>query len=152
MNLPILPIYDGKLCMTDYLDKVKEYEILIQKDKYNKILNFINEICESKENSLTQIQPISLDKFTNSLNNKKIIKKYCNELTQILYIDANEIMKFADESYIIDDNDGEFFTISLIKKLLNTIDYSLMTKYVNDKLFYIIRNRRTEKIDNLSIR
>lgn len=158
----VAPIFNPKMSMTDYLDEVKKFEIKVKEEKYNKILKFINELLVIDCKSLIEIPPISLEKLiSNKKYNKQIIDSNCKSLGEVLGINPLDIMIITDEEYydelanvdgITDCDRDKIFTIHFIRKILDTIEYSLVTKYLENKLHYIIKSKKKYKKEDNSLK
>ncbi|AYV76476.1 MAG: hypothetical protein Terrestrivirus7_29 [Terrestrivirus sp.] len=143
-----VPVYDGSISVYEYLEKVKEFEKNLRKQKYDKILIFINELIMSQWTSLSEIPQISRDKLLeNKFYNKKIMNEYYNKLSEVFGVTPYEMIIICDNYY----NDPDQF-INFLEKVLNTINYSMIQKNVKnddiDQMFYVIRPKREKDPDS----
>lgn len=138
-----IPIYDGKETMTNYLRRVEDFTRNINREKYNLILNFINDWFGNDTNKFTTLvdfknvpEDVLLNKKKPN-HNRKIIKKYYNKIISICNLDLDEIT---------DDTDQLSDVIFILEKSLKSINYSLrfVNKYVDlekkIKIYYIKKN------------
>jgi hypothetical protein len=133
-----VPQYNAKESLTKYIEKVEKYKTMIYKDKYNIILNFINEwlklFDEKKFKSITDFKNLyEVDLLYDNRNNKKVIKKYVDIFEKQFMINLN----------ITDDTDSdeikEKYIIYILSKVVNNIDYILIKKEYNGKIYYTIK-------------
>jgi len=152
---PIAPIFNPKMSMTYYLDQVKQFEIQLNRAKYNKIHKFINDLLVIESKSLIEIPPISLEKLiANKKYNKQIIDANCKQLAEVLGINPLDIMIISDdeyydeisESHVKDCDRDKIFTIHFIRKILDSIDYSLITKNIDSKTYYVIKTKKVSSL------
>ena len=130
------PIYDGKETINQYLDRIKEYEISLKRNKYNIILNFINQWVSPyklKFKSLLEFKNIEMNSvLLDTKHNKKILKRNCLKICEKLYINSN-----IDEEIDTDDI-PENEIIIFLRKILETIEYSLIKRKIDNKYYYTI--------------
>ena len=124
----------GNETINQYIRRVERYKSIILKEKYDIILNFINDWINNDKNIVYE----SLVKFTNiresillknDKHNRNILKKYSEQINNIFKLDPNED---------IDDTQDKYMIIFLTK-LLNYIDYVLIKKEFKGKFIYSIR-------------
>lgn len=141
-------VYDGSISVYEYLERVKEFEKNMRKQRYDKILSFINELIMSKWTSLSEIPQISREKLLeNKYYNKKMMNEYYNELSEVFGVTPFEMMIICDNYY----NDPDQFIIFL-EKILSTINYSMIQKNIKiddiNQTFYIIRPKKEKDLDS----
>ena len=120
-----VPLYDGKESINKYMRRVEKYRDYMMKDKYNLILEFINEWLDVEFNSLTQFKSINENKLLkDKKHNRDLIRKYCQ-------LDEETDSEEINDKYII----------YLLMKMLNYIDYGLTKKELKTNILYtIIKN------------
>jgi hypothetical protein len=119
------PIYDGKESIVSYMRRVDDYKMLIKKEKYNAILDFVNIILkkEPKLKNLTDFKNIKLSLLTmDNKEFKKILKLHGQNLINTLGI--NKTVDYDVDSDKITSDD----IISFIKKCVDIIEYSVIIK------------------------
>lgn len=119
------PIYDGKESIVSYMRRVDDYKMLMKKEKYIAILDFMNILLkkEPKLKNLTDFKNIKLDVLV--LDNKafkKILKKHGENLINTLGINKS-IDEDVDTDKITSDD-----VIGFIKKCVDVIEYSVIIK------------------------
>lgn len=131
-----VPVYDGKESINKYMRRVEKYIDDMMKDKYNLILQFINEWLGVEFNSLTQFKSINEKKLLkNKKHNRDLIRKYCQ-----LFVDKFNTHLSVDEETDSEEINDKYI-IYLLKKMLNFIDYGLSKKELSINILYsIIKN------------
>jgi hypothetical protein len=134
-----VPIYDGKESLTKFLRKVEAYNIYMKQEKYQKILNFLNEWMKPYNlnmSSLTEFKNISAERIlSDNKHNKRILKKYSKKL-----IDELNLVIDCPNDETDTDEIGENEIIVFVRCILKSIDYSINSKLNGNELFYTIRN------------
>lgn len=129
MNYHEAPIYDpkGKETINQYVRRVEKYKIIILKEKYDMVLNFVNDLLNLDQD--TQYE--SLTKFTNvkesillknEKHNRNVMDKCC------------ELFKNKFQIDLVGDN-----IITFITGLLSLIDYTLVKREFKNEFIYSIR-------------
>lgn len=95
----------------------------IKKQKYNIIIDFMNNLFNTEHKSLTLFKYINMEKV-NIDHIKKIVKKHKKNLKEKCKMEISE------------DDVTEKYIISYLRKLLTSIDYSFC-KRMNTGLFYV---------------
>lgn len=136
------PIFDGKETLAQFMKRAKEFELLVKKNKYNIILEFVNALVKSEDTlytSLTDLSNVHEGKITSNIHhNIKIMDQYSSKLANGLNIDMLELTSIATEH----EYDGEPPNIIMfLKRILNSIEYSLISKTVDDQTYYTIKSR-----------
>lgn len=156
-NPPPAPIYDGKETMTQYMRRVDAFEISIKKRKYDIILDFINIAVaplKLKYTSLLDFKKVSETSFIvkNAIHNKKIIKKYSAKIYKSLNIDIDEkeVEEESEKSEREENDEPEEEIIGkeiivFLRRVLDTIDYSIVKKSMDDEHYYYINNKPVYK-------
>lgn len=126
------PIYDGTVSLSDYVRKIEQFKRDVNREKYNLILQFINDWFghdkHNKLDTLIDFKNISEDTLFNKRkpnHNRKIIKKYYNKIIVICALDKEKI---TNDSEQISD------IMSILKDSLKSIDYKLCFRYKNIEL------------------
>ncbi|AYV83551.1 MAG: hypothetical protein Hyperionvirus8_35 [Hyperionvirus sp.] len=134
-------LYDGKESITQFMRRAKEFELEMNKFKYDKILAFVNDLIPQQKayTSLLEFSYISRsDHIMNHAHNKKIMAKHSKDLAKVLNIDEFQLVRVTEpnepEDYII-----EMDLIFYLKTILKSIDYSLIWKKTSDDVYYSIR-------------
>lgn len=138
------PIFDGKESLTHFIRRVKDFELQVLKEKYDLILEFVNELMnkEKKYISLTEFinEPDHII-TSNVRHNKKVINIYKDKLAKVLNINVLELTCITSEEDTIESS----FTIIFLKKIINSINFSLVSRIVDDKIYYSIKNKIPNK-------
>ena len=131
-----VPLYDGKESINKYMRRVEKYRDYMMKDKYNLILEFINEWLDVEFNSLTQFKSINENKLLkDKKHNRDLIRKYCQ-----LFVDKFNTQLSVDEETDSEEINDKYI-IYLLMKMLNYIDYGLTKKELKTNILYtIIKN------------
>ena len=137
---PKPPVFKEGDNVTDFLEKVREFEIQLKKTNYNLIVAFMNEWLvpyKIKLNSLLEFKNISQKKLEdNETHNKKMVKKHATKLKQKLKIQDDD-----DDLEDVDTDDiPDLEIIQFISSLLKKIGYSLTRRKVNEITYYSISN------------
>ena len=117
-----VPKYNENESIAKYKTRVEKYKMELAKNKYQLILNFINDWLEyddrCKIKSLTEFKNISKsESLSNNKHNKKIIEKYSESINNVFGINY----KNPDIIY-------------LLTRMLSSINYKLYSKdVVNSK-------------------
>ena len=121
--------------LSNYLLKVEQYKMDINKKKYDIILNFVNDMLEldGKLKSLTNFKYIKEADIIGDLErNKEIIKKYKKDIHDNFKIELKYKNMEKNPMYIINN----------LRKILKNINYKLCSKKVSDGRIYFIRYTR----------
>jgi len=113
----------------EYVRYMKKYINKLQKNKYTLILKFINKYFEKYNinfKSLLCFKKISNNYFTNEQHNTEIMQLYADTISKSLNISYNEEINLEET------------IINFIKNMLSKIQYKLIKKTINNKLFYYI--------------
>ena len=134
-----IPQYNGG-SVTKYFKSVEEYELNLKKDKYNIILNFINEWLnyppKFQLKSLTGFKNIKESILLKDLkHNRDILRKYSKNIIKKLKITFN----------IDDDTDSDEikdrYILYFTQRCLASIKFSLIVRKVDDINYYTIKNK-----------
>ena len=128
------PLFDGKETLTQFMRRVNDFDLRNKKPKYDIILEFVNVLTNSKYTSLTEFMNVPNSKI---INNKKIMDQYSTKLSKILNIDILELTKITTS----EDEEQEQEIIIFLKKILSSIEYSLVSKNIDNKIIYSIKNK-----------
>ena len=125
------PVYDpkGKETINQYIRRVEKYQTIILKEKYDKVLLFVNEWLTTDYNSLSEFKNLE-ESFLLKKEKKSIVDKYYKIFSQEFGLnpDPNN-----------EDEEKERNIINFLIKLLDYINYKLIKRTYNDKFFYSIR-------------
>ena len=134
-------IYNDNETINQYMGRVNEYDTLIKKDKYNTILEFVNNLMnkdKDKYKSLTQFSNIPSKKI---IYNKHLIEQYTNKLANLLKISVIELTWIDDQLPDSSSTLDNLYTIMFLKRILKSIDYLLISKIVNNEIYYTIKHK-----------
>lgn len=138
------PIYDDNETISEYVARVDLYLHEFKKEKYEKILNFVNawlEPLNKKITALTEFKNLSEKKlFKNTKHNRKVLKTNAENLKAQLFIKTS----IDDETDSDEINDQHILRFTM--KLLNTIDYSIISVKHDDEILYSIKNKKPIKL------
>ena len=130
----LVPEYNprGKETINQYIRRVEEYKNIILKEKYDIILNFVNDWLNIDKDIIYE----SLTKFTNikesillknDKHNRNVMQKY-----SLIFKEKFQIQDNIDETQ-------DKYIISFLIKLLNYIDYNLVKREFKGQFVYSIR-------------
>jgi hypothetical protein len=134
-----VPQYNGG-SVTKYFKSVEQYELNLLKDKYNIILDFINEWLNYPEKfklkSLIGFKNIKEGILLKDLkHNRDILRKFSSNIIKKLEITFN----------IDDDTDSDEikdrYILYFIQRCLASIKFSLTVRKVDDINYYTIKNK-----------
>ncbi len=131
-----VPQYNPKESISSYIANAESYILDLQADKYQTVLDFINEWLNMNLISLTEFKYMKESIILkNSIHNKKIIIKYIEIFNSTFGIELN-INKNTDID-TIDDT----YIINLLKHVLKLLkmDYKLIKVNKNKNNFYTIK-------------
>lgn len=133
-----IPKYDIQESITKYFQKVEIFKLKLKEEKYNLLLNFINEWINDSNNqkfkSLTDFKNISEKKLLiDPKHNEQILKKFNNSIIKKFNINFN-IEKETNNEKIKNK-----YIIYLLSKALSSIDYILISKSINQNTYYSIK-------------
>lgn len=129
-----------KESISQFLRRADEFKINMQKEKYELILNILNEIFkiseDSKLKSILKFKNISEKRILNDVaNNKLIIKKYVDQVSQKLNI------KFDVKPDTPDEKITDSYIIYFLEHILANINYSLTSYTIKNKKYYSIKQK-----------
>lgn len=131
-----IPKYDGRESINQYIRKVEKYKIEVLKEKYDEVLNFINEWTNGKYCALSEFKNIQETiLLKDDKHNRKMVRKYSD-----IFKDKFDI----DLSFDIDTDSDEIndkYIIYLLMKIVGLIDYTLTKKEFNKKTLYTIKKK-----------
>lgn len=120
----------GKETINQYLRRVEKYKAIILKDKYNVVLNFVNDWLRAEYESLSEFTNIKESILLKNIkHNSNVVQKY----TQIFK------NKFEIDLTIDYNNDETREILDLLIKMLSIIDYTLIKREFKDNIVYSIR-------------
>jgi hypothetical protein len=136
MNNMEVPIYDGKESINKYIKKVQKFNSKILEDKYEVILEFVNEWLECKYTSLSDFRNIYEKTMLKNLkHNRDIVRKYSDIFQDKFNVDLS--VGLETDSDEINDR----YIIYLLIKMLNIIQYTLVKKEIGKNITYTIRKK-----------
>lgn len=131
-----IPKYDGKESINQYIRKVEKYKIQVLKEKYDEVLNFINEWTNSNYYALSEFKNIQETiLLKDDKHNRNIVRKYSDIFKDKFDIDLSFDMN-TDSDEINDK-----YIIYLLMKIVGLIDYVLTKKEFNKKTLYTIKKK-----------
>lgn len=140
IELPIIPVYDGKESIIDYQRKFNDYLDSLVKIKYNIILKFLNIWLGKYEIQLKRIIDFkNLSKLritSDKKHNKNVLKKYSDEIYK--YFNINEQSYDNVDSDELEEDD----IILFLKRVLSKINYGIFVKERKDEIYYSIINKK----------
>lgn len=136
-----VPFYDpkSKETINQYIRRVEKYKIFILKEKYDMILNFVNDLLnldpDTRFHSLTKFTNVKESiLLKNDISNKNVMQKYCELFKNKFEIDIDPKNEKNDKN---ESNDKDIITF--IIKLLDLIDYTLIKREFKGEFIYSIR-------------
>ena len=139
--LNYVPKYDGTESITKYMRRVEEFKIKLVEDRYKLLLDFVNDWLQLMDNSrlksLTHLKNMSeTDLLKNPTNNRKVLRKYSNEIIKKLDI------KFNVEDDTDSDEIKDKYIIYFLSRALASINYTLGFKKSKDDIYYTVRTKQ----------
>ena len=132
-----IPIYDSTKSYSAYLNEFARYEMEIKKEKYNKILDFLNDVVKPvglSYKTLSDFKNISETRITvNEEHNIKIIEKHKKILFESLKI-TKEFTTDSDEDY------EEDTILRFFKLILRKIDFKVLIRKTDGRVFWSFVN------------
>ena len=144
----VFPIFDGKETLTQFMKRAKEFELQVKINKYDTILKFVNALInpKTKYTSLTEFINVSRTKLISDVrHNKTIIDKFGRILSEELNINILELTRITAEEEGEDDDYETSDIIMFLKRILNAIEYSIISKTVDGEIYYTIKSRPMTK-------
>jgi len=122
--------FDETECISTYMRRVTDFNLQLKKANYNNILNFLNEIFNSKLKTITHFKNINKDFIDDNLDHcLNVLTKHQNLVNKIYNFDKK-----------LDNNDSKY-VIYCIENILKLHGYKLKRKnYNKQQFFYIIHN------------
>lgn len=131
-----VPQFKSGESVTSYLRRVEQFKLKVIQDKYNLLLEFVNEWLKNEEkfSSLIEFVKMPESKLLHDLkHNRDILRKYSDEIINKLNpkfdIDDETASDEIDDSYII-----HFFS-----RACAAIDYKLVRYTIRSKTFYSVK-------------
>lgn len=133
-----IPKYDGKESITKYMRRVETFKLKLVEDKYNLLLDFINEflglIDNNRLKSLTDFKNMSETRLLKDpRNNRKVLRKYSDDIINRLQV------KFNVEDDTDSDEIKDKYILYFLSKSLVSINYSLTYRKYKDEVYYTIK-------------
>lgn len=155
--------YDGEESIEEYIRRVEEYKVKIITEKYDVVLNFLNELLKlgsvHKFKSLREFKRIKEEDICkNSSHNLEVIQKYSKKFKKKLGLtfklkknkrkkSKNKDQEDEDEDEDDQEEDNEIvkdknsiYVITVIQRILKPINFTLISKKLNSGRYYSIRN------------
>jgi hypothetical protein len=129
------PVYNPKESINKFIDRAESYMRNLQQNKYNVVLNFINEWLNINLKSLTEFKNIREITLLKNINhNKTIVEKHISIFNSTFGIELN-----ITKNDIDDLDDG--YIIDLLKHVLKLLklDYKLIKINKNNVIVYTIK-------------
>lgn len=119
-----------------YLNRLAEYKQSLMQNKYTLLLEFINMWLVKEYKSLTDFKNIlESELLKDEKHNRKVLRLYSKKLTQTF------VVKFSVEDDTDSDDITDKYIIYVLTRLLCAIGYTLVSKKLNDKCYYTIRQK-----------
>lgn len=129
--------YNPSETITQYLRRAREFKMQIEKNDYDTILDFLNDLLDLTGKfrlaSLIDFKRIKHnDLFLDPDRNKEILRKYSNDFKNNLdyEISTSTIDKMKDE-----------YIIHVIRCLLKKINYNLRKRKFNSGFYYYVKSQ-----------
>lgn len=130
------PIFDEKKeTLSQFMKRVKEFEFEQKRKKYNLILEFINVLVAREYKSLMEFVNVPREKLLNQLHNRTIMTNYSKKLSETLGINLLKLTHITS-----DPNDKTSKIVIYINRILKPIEYSLVSKIIDDNIYFSIKN------------
>lgn len=143
IELPLVPIYDGKESIVQYERKFNEYLDALIKIKYNIILKFLNLWLDKYQIKLRRIidfKNINKNKILSDKKfNKKILKMYSEQIYEYFNI-SEQSFENVDSDEIEEDD-----IIQFLKRILSKINYGIYKKECDNYTYYSIINKNIKE-------
>jgi len=134
MNSYEVPKFNINDSVSKYIIKVENYKIKLLKEKYDIVINFLNEWIFKNYKSLTDFKNINEEiLLKNKKHNHAIARKYSDIFENKFNIDLS--VDAATDSDDITDK----YIIFMLSKILNNLDNHLSITQFNDKIYYTIK-------------
>lgn len=129
------PVYDGTISFAKYVRKVEKFRNTLNQEKYNTILEFINDLLqldkESKMTSLLEFKKIEESEILKSKNKSLLLlTTYQQQFEDMFHLKMNI------------DPEKEKYIIYVLTKVLSKIDYSLTHKIKKSGTYYTITQKK----------
>jgi hypothetical protein len=136
MNILHPPVYDGKGSLTKYIREFEKFKAFVIKEKYNVILQFINEWLGTDYKTINNFSNrLEDDLLKNEKENRCLCRKYAEIFNKKFGIDL-EVDSNTDSDEIKNK-----YIVFLLSKMVNSIDYHLSKKIYGNKTLYSIRKK-----------
>ena len=130
MEIPTLNIGESN---NSFVDRLNNYHYFLKQEKYNVLLNFINEWLLTNFKSLSEFKKISSTTLLkDDKHNNKMLKTYSKKLSEMFKLKIS-----VDEDTLSDEIQNNYI-IFILTKLLKNIGYSLISRKISDNLYYSI--------------
>jgi len=155
--------YNDDESMTHFMRRVEDLNCNHKSTKYTVILEFLNKSMITKKgnyNTLTDFKSVShKDLVKNESHFKKSLNKYNNKLANDLNLNPIELMNIFTDDDSDDNNNNnnnnnnndindinmkveELYIISYLQRLLDVIDYTIISKLCDGTIYYSIKNKQ----------
>jgi len=127
------PVFDEtKMTLLEYVELVKEYEIEVNKDKYNNVLGLLCDILSVNHKSLMEIRPFMKKTI---IDNKKhliaTVEKWHDKFPGI-QLDVDRL-----EADTMETNEPTI--IMYLRQILKTINYSIRLSTRSNVRYYTVK-------------
>ena len=139
-NLP--PIYDGIEPLHEYRNKLDIYMRSLKTQRYNTILNFVNDIIDKKHPALMDFKNVILHSYS-----KQHIRSTINKHTKAINENFKKQINLNDDEEEENEDIHEYL-ILLIKDLLYHIEFTLNKRVGSDATYFSIINKPSPKSSN----
>lgn len=132
-------VYDGKESVTQYLKRAEEFKMKIIKDKYDDVINFLNDFLnlkgDSRYRSLTDFKNISEKKFFKDKKHTiEIITKYENVLKKQFRLDTAIDVKMDK----LDQEEINKKIMYIFTKILSSLNFKFRRREFNKNILLTI--------------
>lgn len=142
--------YNGET-VSEYLKKLEEYQLKEATEKYELVLEFVNDLLDLKDKeklkSLRDFKKLlEEDICKNKTHNFKIIKNYIKsfksklDLTIKLKKKKNSDSDDDEVSQEVENDRDSIFVITVLQRVTRTIGFKLISKKIGSNIYYSIKN------------
>lgn len=124
--------------ITTYMRRVEEYQVLVIQEKYDLLLDFVNEWLNLKDDdkitALTQFMKISEKSLlSDAKRNRDTLRKFSDKIIEKLNPDFS-----VDDETASDEIDDKYI-IHFFRRSCVAINYKLVSFTIRNKTFYSVK-------------